>query len=69
MAITLFSIVMIINLVEALYIAVKMFKLKQADAPDRAYKQMIDRLAPFLIISMVVSILLIIIAIMVSKIV
>lgn len=66
MAITLYSIVMIINLVEALYIAVKMFKLKQADAPDRAYKQMIDRLAPFLIVSMVVSIVLIIIALFIS---
>ncbi|SCT00758.1 hypothetical protein [Staphylococcus caeli] len=66
MAIILFSIVMIINLVEALYLAVKMFKLKQANAPDRAYKQMIDRLAPFLITSMVVSIVLIIIAIMIS---
>ncbi|PHK49036.1 hypothetical protein [Staphylococcus edaphicus] len=66
MAVVLFSIVLIINLVEALYLTIRIFKLKQADAPDRAYKQMIDRLAPFLIVSMVISIVFIIIALMVS---
>lgn len=66
MVITLLSIVLIVNIAEALYLLVKCMKLKQNNASDRAYKQMIDKLSPFMWASLSFSIVLLIIAGIVS---
>ncbi|NWK83629.1 hypothetical protein HYE69_02215 [Staphylococcus sp. GSSP0090] len=66
MAITLLIIVLIVNMAEALYLLVKFMKLKQNNASDRAYKQMIDKLSPLMWASFALSIVLLIIAGIVS---
>ena len=66
MAITLLIIVFLINMVGALYLLMKLLKLKKEQAPDREYKRMIDRMSPYWWSSLIISVILFIIALIVG---
>lgn len=66
MAITLWIIIFLINMVGALYLLMKLLKLKKEQAPDHEYKRMIDSMSPYLWSSLIISVILFIIAIIVG---
>ncbi|MGW7898728.1 hypothetical protein ACWEZE_03020 [Staphylococcus shinii] len=66
MAITLLIIIFLINMVGALYLLMKLLKLKKEQAPDHEYKRMIDRMSPYLWFSLIISVILFIISLIVG---
>lgn len=41
-------VLMIVNFLEALYLAIQCWRLKKRNAPDREYKKMMNKVAPFM---------------------
>ncbi|MGX9668601.1 hypothetical protein [Staphylococcus shinii] len=66
MAITLLIIIFLINMVGALYLLMKLLKLKKEQAPDHEYKRMIDRMSPYLWSSLIISVILFTISLIVG---
>ncbi|WP_436950744.1 hypothetical protein [Staphylococcus xylosus] len=66
MAITLLIVILLINMVGALYLLIKLLKLKKEQAPDSEYKRMINHMSPYLWASLIISIILFIIALIVG---
>lgn len=66
MAITLLIIIFLINMVGALYLLIKLLKLKKEQAPDHEYKRMISHMTPYLWTSLIISVILFIIVLIVG---
>lgn len=60
MIITILTLVLIINLLEALYVGIKMWGLKKRKAPDKDYKIMIDKVTPLMTVTLILSIIILI---------
>ncbi|OEL08410.1 hypothetical protein [Staphylococcus equorum] len=60
MTITIFIIVLLVNFLEALYLLTKCWHLKKNNAPDKEYKKMIDKVAPILSWTMIISVILLV---------
>lgn len=61
MTITLLILILIVNLLEALYLAIQCWRLKKRNAPDREYKKMVNKVAPFMYITLSISVIVLII--------
>ncbi|MGW9965520.1 heme/copper-type cytochrome/quinol oxidase subunit 2 [Staphylococcus hominis] len=66
MIIAILLFVLIINLLEALYIAIKCLKLKKRNATDKEYKKMVNKVAPLMSITLVISIIVLVISWIIS---
>ena len=54
-------VLMIVNFLEALYLAMKYWGLKKSDATDSEYKQMVNKVAPFMYVTLSISVIVLII--------
>ncbi|MDU9418925.1 hypothetical protein RCL10_10495 [Staphylococcus lloydii] len=61
MTITILTLLLIVNLLEALYLGIKMWGLKKRQAPDRDYKIMVDKVRPLMTVTLILSIIILII--------
>ncbi|MGY5433271.1 hypothetical protein [Staphylococcus xylosus] len=61
MTITLLILILIVNLLEALYLAIQCWRLKKRNAPDNEYKKMVSKVAPFMYVTLSISIIFLII--------
>lgn len=61
MTITLLILILIINLLEALYLAIQCWRLKKSNAPDSEYKKMVNKIAPLMYITLSISVIVLII--------
>ncbi|MCD8822448.1 hypothetical protein ACWESJ_12455 [Staphylococcus xylosus] len=59
--ITTLLVLMIVNFLEALYLAIQCWRLKKRNAPDREYKKMVNKVAPFMYITLSISVIVLII--------
>ncbi|WP_241955480.1 hypothetical protein, partial [Staphylococcus chromogenes] len=66
MIITILLIILIINLLEALYLGVKCWRLKKQNAADKEYKKMVDKVAPLMSITFVISVIVLVISWIIS---
>ncbi|HLR20069.1 MAG TPA: hypothetical protein VK115_09265 [Staphylococcus sp.] len=57
MFITILGIILIVNLLEALYLLAKCWKLKNNNAPDYEYKQMVNKVAPLMSWTTIISLI------------
>jgi heme/copper-type cytochrome/quinol oxidase subunit 2 len=57
---TILIIVLLVNLLEVLYLLTKCWHLKKNDAPHKEYKKMIDKVAPILSWTMIISVILLV---------
>lgn len=62
MIITILLLVLIINLLEALYLVIKCWGLKKRNAADREYKKMVNKVAPLLSITFIISVIALVIS-------
>ncbi|MDG0822503.1 hypothetical protein ACP3TN_09815 [Staphylococcus sp. IPLA37011] len=60
MIITILIIVLLVNLLEVLYLLTKCWHLKKNNVPDKEYKKMIDKVAPILSWTMIISVILLV---------
>lgn len=61
MTITLLILLLIVNLLEVLYLAIQCWRLKKRNAPDSAYKKMVNKVAPFMYVTVSISVIVLII--------
>ena len=61
MTITLLILILIVNLLEVLYLAIQCWRLKKSDATDSEYKQMVNKVAPFMYVTLSISVIVLII--------
>lgn len=61
MTITILTLLLIVNLLEALYLGIKMWGLKKRKAPDMDYKIMVDKVRPLMTVTLILSIIILII--------
>lgn len=66
MTITLLILILIVNLLEALYLAIQCWRLKKSNAPDSEYKKMVDKVAPLMSVTFVISIIVLVISWIIS---
>jgi len=66
MIITILLLVLIVNLLEALYLGIKYWGLKKRNAADKEYKKMVDKVAPLMWVTLVISIIVLVISWIIS---
>ncbi|EFS20031.1 hypothetical protein HMPREF0798_01395 [Staphylococcus hominis subsp. hominis C80] len=66
MIITILLLVLIFNLLEALYLSIKCWELKKRNAADKEYKKMVDKVAPLMWVTLVISIIVLVISWIIS---
>ena len=66
MIITILLLVLIINLLEALYLGIKCWGLKKRNAEDKEYKKMVDKVAPLMSVTFVISIIILVVSWIIS---
>ncbi|MEB8209456.1 hypothetical protein BU065_13105 [Staphylococcus succinus] len=61
MIVTILILVLIVNLLEALYLGIKFRELKKRNAADKEYKKLVDKLSPLMFVTFIISIVILVI--------
>lgn len=61
MIVTILILILIVNLLEALYLGIKFRQLKKGNAADKEYKKLVDKLSPLMSVTFIISIIILVI--------
>ena len=66
MIVTILILILIVNLLEALYLGIKCWELKKRNAADKEYKKMVDNLSPLMSVTFIISIIILVILLIIA---
>ncbi|PTI85369.1 hypothetical protein BU036_08290 [Staphylococcus simulans] len=66
MIITILLLVLIVNLLESLYLGIKYLRLKKQNAADKEYTKMVEKVAPLMYVTLVISVIALVISWIIS---
>ncbi|WP_341636333.1 hypothetical protein [Staphylococcus casei] len=61
MIVTILILILIVNLLEALYLGIKFRQLKKGNTADKEYKKLVDKLSPLMSVTFIISIIILVI--------
>lgn len=61
MIVTILILILIVNLLEALYLGIKFRELKKRNAAYKEYKKLVDKLSPLMSVTFIISIVILVI--------